>query len=321
MKEKEPKVVFTDRVREMSHKIVERSTDILTVNNLLIETDLVKRLQEFQNTPKTGPDPFVEDYLAPENELGLNLFLDVVNFCYRDPVSRQDYVYVNKEGQKKPRSIGLKAAMPEADINWGSIAEVANIDPEKWREIIQLDKNQDFYLGAERGKRISLFAKKLFFSGSSDITDFLISAKYDTDLLLPALENSGFFTDEFQKRSQLAVNMMDGVLRRRFSLQIKGTENLTIMADYRLPQLMYNFGAINLNEKLKDKLMSEEIIESGSDDERALRAASVVIGEKLSNIMELPEGKIDSLLWKMAVDMGLKGLFEIPHMLVATDKY
>jgi len=313
--------VFTDSVRELSRKIVDASSEILTINNEALERDLASRLQTLQNEPKSNSDLFADESLSPENELGLNLFLDVVNFCYQNPYTQKSYEYINKEGKSKSRSTGLKAAMAESGINWGNTKEVADLTPEKWAEIIQLDKNKEFYLGTERGKRIAGFAFTLAAHGFKNITGFLTYVEYDTENLLPTLNGSGYFTDEFAKRSQLSVNMMDGVLKRRFSKEFKGMETLTVMADYRLPQLMYNFGTIELAENLRAKLMKQEIIETRSPEELALRAATITVGEKLSKLMGMSEGQVDSLLWTLAGDLGRNGKLTIPHMLVPTDKY
>ncbi|KKU08952.1 MAG: hypothetical protein UX13_C0053G0004 [Candidatus Woesebacteria bacterium GW2011_GWB1_45_5] len=37
--------------------------------------------------------------------------------------------------------------------------------------------------------------------------------------------------------------------------------------------------------------------------------------------MRITEGETDSLLWRLAVDLGLNNKLSIPHMLVPTDKY
>lgn len=321
MKEKEPITHYSDNVRGYSHKIVETHKDLLLIDNFILESTFVSELRRFKESPKQGSDPFATENLTAENELGLNLFLDLVNFCFSNPYSLEEYTYTDKTGHVIKRSTGLKTAMSETEINWGSTREVAKINPDEWAKSIQLDKNKDFYLGEDRGKRISEFAGKLVRSGFKNVSDFLTFTEYDTEILLPILDKSGYFDDKFQKRSQLAISMMDGVLNRRFSKKFKGTENLTIMADYRLPQVMYNFGAIKLSEGLLGKLTRQEILESDSPEELSLRAASVVVGENISKILEINENEVDALLWTLSQKMAREGTLKIPHMLVATDKY
>lgn len=321
MTEREPVRHFSDSVRDYSHKIVETHRDLLLIDNSILESTFADDLRKFQESSKLSSDPFATENLTAENELGLNLFLDVINFCFSSPYSHNDYIYTDKSGGVIKRSTGLKAAMSDAEINWGNTREVAKISENQWTNVVQLDKNKDFYLGIDRGKRIAEFAGKMAQSGFKYVTNFLDFAQYDTEIVLPILDKSGYFDDKFQKRSQLAIRMMNGVLKRRFDKEFKGTENLTIMADYRLPQVMYNFGAIKLSEGLLEKLTRQEVLESDSPEELVLRAASVVVGENISKILGVDESEVDVLLWTLSQKMANEDALKIPHMLVATDKY
>lgn len=321
MKDREPIRYFSDSVRDYSHKIVETHRDLLLIDNSILESTFADDLRKFQESSKLSSDPFATENLTAENELGLNLFLDVINFCFSSPYSHNDYIYTDKSGGVIKRSTGLKAAMSDAEINWGNTREVAKISENQWTNVVQLDKNKDFYLGIDRGKRIAEFAGKMAQSGFKYVTNFLDFAQYDTEIVLPILDKSGYFDDKFQKRSQLAIRMMNGVLKRRFDKEFKGTENLTIMADYRLPQVMYNFGAIKLSEGLLEKLTRQEVLESDSPEELVLRAASVVVGENISKILSINENEVDALLWTLSQKMAKEGALKIPHMLVATDMY
>lgn len=93
------------------------------------------------------------------------------------------------------------------------------------------------------------------------------------------------------------------------------------MPDYRLPQLLYNLGIIELSEGLHTKLMSKTRILSKSPEEIALRSAVVVIVEYLSMILDKPECVVDSLLWKLSQEEQDLGNMRIPAMLVETDSY
>lgn len=321
MKERAPATTYSDKVRELARYIINDSKKILTINYTSLSEKLLPKLQEFQNENKDNSNFFSNSELSPEKELGLNLFLSVVNFCYQDPSTRVSYTYNAKSGESIPRSLGLKAAMAESDTNWGDLSEVANLSPQKWSDMIQLSQNKEFYLGAERGNRIAGFARTLNDRGFKTASDFLASCEYKSNEILEELKKSRYFEDEFQKRSQLAVHVMDGVLKRRFSTQIAGSDTLTVMADYRLPQLLYNFGTLELSDELLGKLIRMDVIETGSPEELALRATTITVGEELSRLMMMPEADVDSLLWTLAVNMGLNGKLAIPHMLVVTDKY
>lgn len=320
MKERDPIRHFSDNVRDYSHRIIETHKDLVQIDDSALEGDFINQLRKFQEDSK-GSDPFAVEKLTTENELGLNLFFDVINFCYSNPYSHQDYSYTDNEDKIIKRSSGLKKAMTETEINWGKTSDVAKITTDFWAKAIQLDKNKDFYLGEDRGKRISEFANKLNKSGFKNVIDFLEFTEFDVEILLPILDKSGYFDDKFQKRSQLTINMMNGVIKRRLGKEFNGIDNLTIMADYRLPQVMYNSGVIKLSENLLDRLTKQEVLESGSPEELSLRAASVVVGEKVSKILKINEGAVDGLLWTLSQKMSKEDSLKIPHMLVATDQY
>ena len=320
MQEREKSETYAEGVRELSVSILQNSKDILSVDFDLVEGSLLTKLQELKSERKSNVF-FEELRLSPEDELGLNLFLSSINFCYQDPKTHSEYTFLNKEGEVDRRSLGLKSAMAESGVPWGDFSSVSEITAEKWKEMLQLSKKNPIYLGTERGRRVVRLAEQMLALGLNTPTDLVKYCEFDSEKLLMVLDKSGFFEDEFMKRSQLAVHVMDGVLKRRFDAKLEGTDRLTVMADYRLPQLMYNFGAIKLSTGLHEKLMRSESIETGSREEKTLRAAAIVIGRRVSELMGIPEAETDSLLWTLAVRMGFKNQLPIPHMIVATDKY
>ena len=78
MKEKEPVRHFSDNVRDYAHKIVETHRDLLLIDNSILESTFADDLRKFQKSSKLSSYPFATDNLTAENELGLNLFLDVI---------------------------------------------------------------------------------------------------------------------------------------------------------------------------------------------------------------------------------------------------
>jgi hypothetical protein len=311
----------TDEIREYAKRIVENHQDILTIDDDALKGRFLEKLKEYQKGLDYSPGSFEKSSMTLKNELGLNLFIDVINFCYKNPFTKEEYKYVTRDGKERIRTTGLTEAMVESGINWGNIQEVTQLTPSTWAKIIQLDNNKNFYLGAERGARIRNFASLLYRNNIKTASEFLDYCNYDTETMLAFLKNSGFFTDVFQKRAQLTVNMLDQVLQRRTNKRIAHTEILTVMADYRLPQFGYNEGVIKLSPRLKNILMTETPIQKGSLEEDAIRGSVVVMGYHLSSLLGLTEALTDSLLWKGSIDMSKNGLFKIPHMLVATDQY
>jgi hypothetical protein len=308
-------------VREMSRGILENSKDILAIDYESLERNLLPKLQEFQNGGNSEEKTPANGNMSLENELGYRLFLDVINFCYMDPYTGQEYTYTNKAGDKIKRTYGLMTAMKESGVNWGNVFEVSQLTSERWSEIAQLPQNERFFLGKERGERVKGFATQLLDAGFNDISHYIGFHGYRTDRILTNLALSGFFNDEFLKRAQLAVRDLNNVMRKFGQTEIEGIEGLTVMSDYRLPQVIYNFGAAKLSPSLMGMLINKEVINSGSREELALRATTAVVGEKLSQLMNIPEADVDLLLWMLSQEMSKNNKLIIPHMLVPTDKY
>jgi hypothetical protein len=241
--------------------------------------------------------------LTLENELGLQVFFNVINFCFKDPATGRAYQYTSADGKTTQRATGLFTALAESGVNWNDLNEVTGLSQEEWKRITQLGGDNALYLGEERGERVIGFANYLLSRGHETVQEFLQAAGLDAVQILEVLAHSGYFEDEFLKRAQLLVHFVDNVLRRRKAGEVKGVHSLTAMADYRIPQVLYNLGIVALSPDLKTKLEANEQIASGSREELALRASQVVVDKKLSEIVGLSESEVDGLLWHMSQKM------------------
>ncbi|GIW66097.1 MAG: hypothetical protein KatS3mg094_616 [Candidatus Parcubacteria bacterium] len=92
-------------------------------------------------------------------------------------------------------------------------------------------------------------------------------------------------------------------LEKKFKNEL---EELTIFADYKLPQLFINFNLIDLPTNILDKIKNRKIIKIHSILENELRWASIIIGESLSKKINLPSYLIDNLIWDLANKIYLK---------------
>ena len=227
-------------VRQLSQEIIKESTELLVINSVVLERELKRDLESYRNSFSNIPTLFGQENLELNTELGLWLFFNSVNFCFKDSEKGLEYKFATKAGGVVPRSTGLVFAMMESGIDWGDFERVSRLSSEEWANLAQLGENNSLYLGRERAVRIAGFASFLIAHGSKNPTDFLELTGFDTQPLLNALGNSGYFKDRFMKRQQLAIHNLNQVLVARGSGQIANIDTLTVMADYRIPQLLYN---------------------------------------------------------------------------------
>ncbi len=286
-------------VRRMSKEIIQNSSDLLTLHMQVVEQDLKLRLEKYQASRKGNPLSILS--ISPENEIGLILFYNTVNFCYRDPETGQDFVFHDRAGRSLKSTAAMMAALLESGLEWNRLEQVAAITPIQWQRMFQLEAPNVLYLGMQRRERVTGLARYLQLQGFATVMDFIQASQYDVLKLTAALLDSGFFEDEFLKRLQVALKRMDSILAERMHGRLEGMHLLTCMADYSIPQLLYNIGVLELNDKLRRQLVTQEPILPGSREELALRAAVVVIAEPLAQQMGITEAQLNNLLWEYAV--------------------
>ena len=308
------------KVRDLAKSTLNKSQDIVSINYGLIDTVLLPKI-ESNHMSSASKQVFVKNEKDESWELGLNIFFNVVNFCFKDPETGKEYIYHTKNEKGILRSTGLFAAMSESSIDWSKFQEVAKLSKIKWLEIIQFSKSNPLYLAARRQVRLNRLANYLLETKNSSPELLLQNSDYQADILVEILVRSGLFKDDFLKRVQVSVHAIDSVLCRRRSKGLENIDKLTCMADYRIPQVFYNLGVINIGKKLKEKLVKNQSIEPESKEELALRSTVIIIGNLIAKRMNVSEVDVDLLLWNLSQDMSSKGELPIPHMLVATDKY
>ena len=306
-------------VRTMSEDLIQNSTDLLTIEPSVVSGELKQNLETFR-THHTENLLSVPS-LSAEGELGLCLLFNSVNFCYRDPSSGKEYLYTSRDGRHLKRTAAFFTALAESGLDWNDLRQVAELSKLKWLELTQLDENNVLYLGLERCERIVGLARFLTGLGVETVFDFVKLNDFDSLKIAQVLIDSGYFKDEFLKRAQVGLKMMDAVAAGRLGRGLTGINELTCMADYRIPQVFYNLGAVKLSTGLEQQLVRQEPILSGSHEELALRATVIVIGLQLAGLMSICEAEVDTLLWGFSQQMDKSGQMKIPHMLVATDKY
>jgi hypothetical protein len=306
-------------VRTMAKDIILHSTDLLTIDPSVVSGLLNQNLEKFQShrTENLLSTP----WLSWECELSLCLFFNSVNFCYREPSSGKEYRYITRDGRPLKRTAAFFTALSESGLDWNDLNQVAALSPASWLELTQLDKNNTLYIGLERRERIVGLANFLIRMGIETVLGFIEVNNFDSLKITQVLIESGFFKDEFLKRAQVALKMMNTVSTIRDGRELNGIDQLTCMADYRIPQVFYNLDAVKLSPDLEGQLTRLEPVLSDSRAELALRATVIVIGTQLAELMGINEAEVDTLLWEYSQQMDKTGQMKIPHMVVATDKY
>lgn len=102
------------------------------------------------------------------------------------------------------------------------------------------------------------------------------------------------YEDPYLKKIQLALYEIAQVYMD------KGIEtqcDITVAADYQIPKVLEGMGILKYSQELSKKIDSFELIEKNSKEEKALRAATIIACENISEAHNISIPALDRLLW------------------------
>lgn len=184
---------------------------------------------------------------------------------------------------------------------------------------------------AERTKVFNSVGKSLIQKHEGQIINLLNECGFDSLKIIERLANDfEFFNDavnyqgreiKFYKHAQHFALMLYGLLEKK----VKGIENLTVLSDYKVPQIFRYWGVLVYEDKLASKVDSWEVLEKDSMEEVEIRAGTVVTGDLLHQELlklgsDLKACELDVNLWLMSSAMQ-NGNRMKPHHLVKTNAY
>ncbi len=161
---------------------------------------------------------------------------------------------------------------------------------------------EDFKL-AQKRYLIYLEAINFLQKYNNDFRNFI--KKYNTPQkflknlikLKPYQDISKKYNVYFYKKAQLLFWEM---ILYKFIKNKKYANDLTAFPDYVLPAILNKFGFLKYSPKLEKIIKSKKEIKVGSKMEIELRAATILVGEILSQKLKIETPLIDLKLWSLA---------------------
>ncbi len=107
----------------------------------------------------------------------------------------------------------------------------------------------------------------------------------------------------FFKRAQICVADLYGAFRGKRWGAFTDLDQLTIFADYKLPQVLRHYGVLEYHPGLAARVDNQELLQPGGEEEVELRAATIWACELLRREMSRVSGRtitaveVDQLLW------------------------
>ncbi|CDW83988.1 UNKNOWN [Stylonychia lemnae] len=246
-----------------------------------------------------------------EQVLAYIFVVDGMNFCFwpNNPSGNFEYEHMTK-----------------------NLAKILDEQPDffipKQLTLVQADElksrvfnNMEFALLEERARIVREIGYIVETSFDGSFVKFLERSDFDVPTLIKDIvQNFSGFRDEaiyqgeqvcFYKRAQILVADIIGALQEKKNMEqfvFENQEQLTMFADYRVPQILRHVGIFQYSEELANKIDNEIELPYSSTDEVEIRAQTVVAVEmilgKVKENQVLNQKikysfEIDWLLWQM----------------------
>lgn len=239
---------------------------------------------------------------------------DAVNFCFWAAKDRQKWQVELESGEVTQGGWhGLSACFKRAlkeNVSLLDAAYVALISDHDARKLLRGVGGVEIPLLRQRADILRETGAVLLKTFSGAFMNILTLSDFDSAKLISLVkEHFSSFRDVsvfhgkdivFLKRAQILCNDLDRVMRPR-GRAMKGLEELTAFADYKLPQVLRMFGVLEYDKELADKVDAYIEISHDSVEEIEIRASTIWAVELLRQMIpRMSAGDIDNTIWVMS---------------------
>ncbi len=241
-------------------------------------------------------------------DLQFNFINSAVNFCFWPEKGKEKW----RVGQSQGGNDSLVACLAKAVKQGKNILQaeyLARLSLSQTAEIFQGEKQTQIPLLEQRRENLNQAGKILLKKYQGEFINLLQASNFDA-IKLTKLIYTDFpsFRDIFEmdgqkiyflKRAQLcSLGLL--ILQKRYPrlVKIKNLNLLTAMADYKLPQILRNFGIISYANQLASQVDNGQLIPSGSRQELEIRGATIWGIELIRQKMpRYSAAQIDHAVW------------------------
>ncbi len=242
----------------------------------------------FEGLDQNFKQPFTSVSLIQNDKLQLNLVYNSANFCYwGDP--KWTIIY---QGREVSGAYGMKAAFNRALEEGFPLLDPSYLEKLSEKDFRHMIRgNGDIPLFQERVlflRQLGSILKTKYDGQAINVVD---RAEGDALRLLDEITaNFPCYSDTakykgnrvlFHKRAQLVVNNAHKVLESQ-GKGLSGTDQLTALADYKVPQLLRNRNILEYSSSLAKRIDSYQVIPAGSSEEVEIRAFTLETIERMA---------------------------------------
>jgi hypothetical protein len=299
-----------------------RDSSLYVMNNAnhvkINETALSKIAQKVKERYERGFDN-VEDAFGStdrlDDDINLVFFETAANFCFWAQDSKDKWKF-DFEGQQQGGWYGLRSTFAAALKNNIPVYDA------KFMSTLTLSKAAELFRGVN-GTQIPLLehrvnniveaANFLINEHNGSAHEFVKSCGYDAVKIATAItqalvsyRDGAWYKNRWiwtLKRAQILPNDLAMLTQKYPEFVIKNTNQLTVFADYRLPQILEHYGVLEYSDALEKIIGSKQILPAGSDPEVEIRAATIVACDELAKHCDMAINDVDVSLWLISQDM------------------
>lgn len=257
--------------------------------------------------------------------------LDTLNFCFWNnngkkwSVEYQNKTYSGYRGLEAVLKKAVYSNTPITDMNY--LADLTMPDLEKI-----LCGNGQLLLMEERLKALNELGTVIVQDYGGQAGYLLEEAGFDAlNLAFLVARKLSSFRDvalykgqkiPFLKRAQILAGDIYGAFGGKDYGNLVNMDQLSVFADYKLPQLLHAHGVMVYTAELEQKIMNKELIPAFSEEEIEIRAATIQSVFEIQKIFlehnrNLCHFQIDWILWNTSKSIDLK----VPHHCTKTIFY
>lgn len=255
----------------------------------------------------------------------LIFILDTVNFCFWTKKNEKKWQVEYPKGQILDGWEALVACFDRA------LEEKVPIDNCDFLTKITLEQTKELFRSCNKTE-IPLLRKRFEFLRQSGrnlrkklngrFNNLLRQADYDAvgiaKLIIkhfPSFRDTAFFLGKkvnFYKRAQICVYDLS-LLKNQ---EIRSLDKLTAFADYKLPQVLRDFGVLVYQKNLAEKVDNCVVLKKGSREEIEIRSATIFACDLIAKKINVSSIIVDNAIWSLSQKLKSKKLY---HRVLTTN--
>lgn len=297
-------------------RVVENSKFVELDNSKIF--DLAKLVDQ---RIKQGLPDAAEGYAATgnyKNDVQLIFIEDTVNFCFWAEKDKNKWRIEYPEGRMTTGGFeSFLNCFRRALVEGAPILEteyLASIKLEDVRKIFRGVDDIEIPLIDKRLENLKEAGQILLNKFKGHFINALEEVGYDAIELVkliyqnfPSFRDISVFDNQevvFLKRAQICPNDLSYLVPDKPSRALKNLDQLTVLADYKLPQILRAFEITRYSKDLAERVDNYILIPAGSREEIEIRAATIWAGELIrQNLGKYPAREIDYAIWLISQNL------------------